>query len=237
MTIQFPANGSHFYATSRNILREHGIEITIGSDFEEYQRIIELDRPMQTLGAPFDPSIHSLNDKTAFWLTGRSHDGSLVHTQAVKRVPMRSKTLAGYLLRNFREYPPALPDLDLARSRYRATPGAHRIDGAVVYLGEVWMAPSPLYRGMGLSTVLARTGLMEARRKWDPDWLFGLMARTVAFKGFAERMGYMHNEPGAVRWYRHGSDQPLEGFLSYLGRDDLAFLLEMPVADLVAEAA
>ena len=40
------------------------------------------------------------------------------------------------------------------------------------------------------------------------------MARTVAFKGFAERMGYMHNEPGALRWYRKGSDVPMEGFLS-----------------------
>jgi GT2 family glycosyltransferase len=40
--------------------------------------------------------------------------------------------------------------------------------------------------------------LLTAMQRWNPDYIFGFMARTVAFKGFAERMGYMHNEPGAV---------------------------------------
>ena len=90
-----------------------------------------------------------------------------------------------------------------------------------------------LFRGNGLSTVLARYGLLTAMQRWNPDYIFGFMARTVAFKGFAERMGYMHNEPGALRWFRKGSDMPMEGFLSYLSNEEARYLLEMPVSDLV----
>jgi hypothetical protein len=63
------------------------------------------------------------------------------------------------------------------------------------------------------------------------------MAQTVAFKGFAERMGYFHNEPGALRWYRKGSDKSMEGFLSYLSNEDARFLLELPIRDVVSEPA
>lgn len=36
MTIQFPRDAAPFIATSRDILRQYGIEITIGSNFEDY---------------------------------------------------------------------------------------------------------------------------------------------------------------------------------------------------------
>ncbi len=238
MTIQIIRESARFIASSRNILRLNGLDLTVGSDFEEYAEIVRRERPMQALGAPFDPNRVKLTSANSFWLVGRNSADELIHTQACRVVPLRGKNLGNYLMRSFRDYPPAVPDLDLKRSRYRATPGAHRIDGTVVYHGEVWMAPEKgMYRGSGLSTVMARSGLLEAMQKWDPDWLFGFMAQNVAFKGFAERMGYMHNEPGALRWYREGNDRPMEGFLSYLSRDELNYLLEMPVDDIVAQAA
>lgn len=79
--------------------------------------------------------------------------------------------------------------------------------------------------------------MMVAMDRWQPDYLFGFMAKAVAYKGFAERMGYMHNEPGSLRWYRKGNDTPLEGFLSYLSNEDIRFLLEMPLQEIEALAA
>ena len=100
------------------------------------------------------------------------------------------------------------------------------------------MAPEEgKYRGVGLSTVLARTGLLEVVRRWDPDYVYGFMLRSVAFKGFAERMGYMHNEPGALMWHIHGREAPIEAFLTYLSQEDARYLLDIPVEDLVAQAA
>lgn len=238
MSFQFAADAAAFIATSRDVLQNHGLEVRIGSDFDEYRDIIAEHRPMQILGSPFNPKNHTLEDQNAFWLTGWTSDGQLVHTQAAKQVMLEGKPLANYLLRNFRLFPPPMPDVDLSRSRFRATPGSHRIEGSVVYHGEVWMAPERgVYRGVGLSTVLARTGLLEIIRRWDPDWVYGLMLRQVAFKGFAERMGYMHNEPGALLWYRDGRDEATEAFLTYLSREDAIYMLDMPVADLVHMAA
>ncbi len=238
MTIQFPRDSALFIATSRDILRTHGIEITIGSDFDEYRKIIESERPMQKLGAPFDPGLHQFNSKSAFWLVGRNENGDLIHTQAAKHVKLGGKNLSNYLLRQFRDFPPPIPGVDVGKSRYRATPGAHRIMGKVIYHGEVWMAPEEgRYRGVGLSTVLARTGLLEVVRRWDPDWIYGFMLRAVAFKGFSERMGYMHNEPGALMWSVEGRDAPIEAFLTYLSSEDARYLLDIPVEDLVAQAA
>ena len=238
MTIQFPRDAAPFIATSRDILRSHGIEITIGSNFENYAEIIRSERKVQNLGAPFDHEIYELPKKESFWLIGRNKDGELIHSQAAKKVHLGGKNLAGHLLKNFRDFPPPLPGVDFNRSRFRATPGAHRISGNVVYHGEVWMAPEEgTYRGTGLSTVLARTGLLEIMRRWDPDYIYGFMLRQVAFKGFSERMGYFHNEPGALHWQIAGRDEPLEAFLTWLSEEDAKFLLDIPVEALVQRVA
>jgi hypothetical protein len=238
MTIQFPQDAAPFIATSRNILRSHGVKVTIGSDFKKYSQIIADERPVQKLGDPFNYEMHDLRKANAFWLIGRNAEGELIHTQAAKIVETEGKTLATHLLTRFRDFPPPIPGVDLKRSRFRATPGAHRITGKVVYHGEVWMAPEKgKYRGSGLSTVLARSGILEISRRWDPDFIFGFMLRTVAFKGFAERMGYMHNEPGALKWQIAGREVPIEAFLTWLSQEDTRFMLDIPVEDLVMEAA
>lgn len=238
MTIQFPRDAAPFIATSRDILGQHGIEITIGSNFAEYSKIIKSERKVQNLGVPFDHTKFDLDKKDAFWLIGRNEKGELIHTQAAKKVHIKQKTLAEYLLRKFRDFPPPIPGVDLERSRFRATPGAHRILGNVVYHGEVWMAPEAgIYRGTGLSTVMARSGLLEVMRRWNPDYIYGFMLRQVAFKGFSERMGYMHNEPGALKWQVAGREQPIEAFLTYLSQEDTKYLLDIPVEELVKQAA
>ena len=200
------------------------------------------DRPKQALGALFDSDIQNLNEGNAFWLTGRDLDGDLMHTQAVRLLDLKHENLGRYMFNRFREFPPAIPDIDRDRSRFRASPGARNITGRVIYHDVVWMSDNPgLFRGNGLPTVLARCGLLTAMQRWNSNYIIGLMVRTVAFKGFAERMGYMHNDTGALRWYRKGSGVPMEDFLSYLGNEETRYLLEMPVSDLVslpaAEAA
>lgn len=239
MTVQFVNDGAQFFAASHDILHASGIEIKIGSDFDEYAGIVEKGRPIQGLGAPFDPKLHDLHKDNAFWLTAHDEDGTLIHTQAAKLLSMEGKNLSNYMLTRFVEFPPALPDIDFVRSRYRATPGSHAIKGDVVYHGDIWInaEAGKAYRGVGLSSVFARYGLMMCMEQWNPDYIFGFMARTVAFKGFAERMGYMHNEPGSLRWYREGNDQAMEGFLSYLSNEDVRFLFDMPLYELVQQAA
>ncbi|WP_299294961.1 hypothetical protein [uncultured Tateyamaria sp.] len=238
MTIQFSGNAAPFIATSRDILVAQGIKLTIGTDFEEYRDIVAEERPMQKLGAPFDPSQHSLTSANAFWLIGRSEDGTLIHTQAAKRIRLSGRPLSSYLLRQFRAFPPPLKGVDQRRSRFRATPGTHRIEGTVAYHGEFWVAPERgKYRGVGLAPVLGRTGMLEMMQKWDPDWIYGFILNVVAFKGFAARIGYLHLEPSVLKWVVDGRDAPIDTFLAYNSREDLEYLLDIPLNDVLPEAA
>jgi len=238
MTIQFPANAAPFIATSRDILVGQGIELTIGSDFDEYREIVAEERPMQKLGAPFDPSICNLNEKNAFWLIGRNDEGDLIHTQAAKRIPLGGRSLSSFLLRQFRDFPPPLQGVDLRQSRFRATPGTHRVVGEVAYHGEFWVAPERgKYRGVGLAPVFGRSGMLEMMQRWDPDWIYGFILNVVAFKGFGARIGYLHLEPSVLKWVVDGRDAPIDTFLAYNSRDDLEYLLDIPISEALLEAA
>ena len=156
MTVQYLNDGAQFFAASQDILRSSKIRIETGSDFDAYAAIVADGRPVQGLGAPFDPKLHDLTKDNAYWLAAYDREGKLIHTQAAKMLAMEGQTLSEYMQERFREFPPALPDIDFARSRYRAGPGAHRIKGEVVYHGDVWITPEGgSYRGNGLSTVLA----------------------------------------------------------------------------------
>ena len=126
----------------------------------------------------------------------------------------------------------------MGRSRFKAGPGAKRIAGKVCYHGEVWMGGAPgQFRGSGVSSILGRFAFLTALQQWSPDYVFGFMPKPVAHKGFVERQGYMHAEPFALRWFIKGKADPLEGFLAYMSREDLHFVLDMPEADLEAEKA
>jgi len=238
LTVQFPANAAPFIATSRSILVAQGITMTFGTDFEAYREIVETERPKQKLGKPFDPDTHDLNALNAFWVVARNDAGELIHTQAAKRIRLTHKSLAAYLMRNFRAFPPPLPGVDLAHSRFRATPGALRIAGTVAYHGEFWIAPDKGdYRGAGLAPVFGRTCMLEMMQRWDPDHLFGFILNQVAFKGFGARIGYMHLEPSALKWVVEGRDAPIDTFLAYNSREDLEYLLDIPLDDVMAAAA
>lgn len=240
MTFAIMESGPKFRAISHDILYQNGVSVRCGTDFSAYKKMMQKERAHQMMALPFEPEVLEKDDCGAFWMIARDAMGGLIHTQAARLVDLEGKTFPEYMTKGFRAFPPPLPDLDPDRSRYRPSPGARHICGRVVYHGDVWMGGAPQqYRGTGLSTVLARMALQEMMETFSPDYIFGLMARTVACKGFAERMGYMHNEPGAVTWYREGQDAALEGYLSYLSREDTEYVLSMPLPDVqpVARAA
>ena len=67
--------------------------------------------------------------------------------------------------------------------------------------------------------------------------MIGFMAQAVACKGFPQRLGWMHTQPGALRWFMKGRDTPMEGFMTFMEREDLHYVLELPLKDYVALAA
>ncbi len=228
-------DGTQAIATTMELLNRYRVTMKVGDDMAEYERIVEKWRPNQVIGAPFDKTHHKLDRSNFFWMVGHDPEGRIIHTQAMRLIDLGNESLGDYMRDKFREFPPVLPDLDLQRSRYRAGPGAKSMHGEVCYHGEFWIDPEGgQYRGSGLSTVLGRFAFLTATARWSPDYIFGFMAQSVAFKGFAARHGYMHAEPGALRWYREGQDVPLDGLMVYMGREDIRYLTSLPLQDIAA---
>jgi hypothetical protein len=238
MTLMPLQSDARFAASSTAIFQQYGVTLEIGYDFEIYRDHLKEARPEHVLGVPYDPKLQRMTENDSLWIIGRNRAGSIVHTQALRMLDMRGLSVGDYFGQRFREFPPSGVDLDLARSRYRAGPGAARMRGQVAYHGEFWIGGADKeLRGMGLSCVLGRYGFWQAIQHWDPDHIVAFMARPVAFKGLAERTGWMHTEPGALHWFLRDQEKPIEGFLAYMHRDDLRYVLDLPLADLVAQAA
>lgn len=217
------------------ILNDQKMIVTMGHDFREYDRIVRAGRPHQPVSQPFNHELHNLSKSNAFWLCGHTAEGQLAHTQAVRLVDVGEQSLGGYLRRSFRQFPPAGVALDMAASRYRAGPGARRIKGRLCYHGEMWIDEAAgNYRGRGMSSVLSRLGFAIALRDMNPDFIFAFMVRSVAFKGLAERAGFMHTEPASLSWKLRDRDRAIEAFTAYLSREDLRYLLRLPLEELVS---
>ncbi len=240
MTLHNFDDGERFAALSLDKLAEIGVSLTAGSNFEDYRMLLKEARPDHILGDPFEPRLHDLNPTNAFWMIGRNSAGHIIHTQAMRMIETGGVSLGEYLRFNFRDFPPSGVDIDLERSRFRAGPGVSRVFGTACYHGEYWIGGEPgEFRGTGLSSLLGRYAFWEAMNRWDPDNVFAFMQKEVVCKGFAARHAYLHMQPGALRWFLTGVDTPIEGYLTYMDRADMRFVLEMPAAEekLRAQAA
>lgn len=237
MFVQLRAS-EKFEAASMNHLRELGVRLEMGHDFEEYRELVAEARPDHPIGDPFNPDKEPVGKGNALWIAGRDSAGDLMHLQALRTLPVQQGPVAEYFRRNFRRFSPSELDIDFERSRYRAGPGAKRMTGTVVYSGETWIGGKPgTYRGTGLSTTLGKYAMLTAQREFGADYVVGFMARPVAYKGFCLRMGFMHAEPLALRWYVKGNDTPLEGVMVYMSADDIDFVLDLPNDEIEAQAA
>ena len=231
MSIHSTFEGAQFIAQTSDIAKESGVSLRIGTCFSEYAKLIAEHRTHQPVGLPFDYRQNNYSPINGFWIAGWDENGVLVHTQALRLIDMAGLKLSSYMSERFTDFPPVGLKLDFAKSRYNPGPGARRIDGMVCYHGDFWLDEK--YRGSGVSNILARFALASSFLRWSPDYVIGFMPRPIAFKGLAEREGYMHSEPGCLYWHRSDNNKVLEGFMVWMGREDISHLLTIPVAGMV----
>jgi len=235
MTIQKQLQDAEFISRVTQTVADAGVHIQVGDDFTDYAEIVTEERREQVLGEPFDCTMQYIPQGSGFWIVGRDSQGELVHTQAMKQVDLQGHQLGTYLMDNFRKFPPPWTDLDLAQSHCRPGPSTKRIAGSVVYHGEFFLKPGGEgHRGTGLAGVLARLAMAVAWSRYSPDYVFGFMSRGLSFGGFAERNGYMHCEPNTLTWITKGQTRKMEAFMVHNSREDIDFLMSIPVEDMVA---
>lgn len=219
-----------FEASSRELLDGLGIELTVGYDFDEFKRISAEARPDHAVADPFQIKSKMHDRKDAMWIVGRDAAGKVMHTHAMRVLPMEGMTVAEYFRRNYRSFLPERHTIDMKRSTYRPGPSAKRMAGRVIYAGEFWIGGSAgQFRGTGLSNLLGRYSFLLAIREMSPDYIMGFMTRPVAYKGFVLRLGYLHAEPYAISWYQKGSYDMNEGVMTFMSHDDMRFSLDLPL--------
>lgn len=227
-----------FEAVSADILDKFGVTLTIGTDFDEYRAYVAQARPDHRIGDPCDSQKHDMRPGKACWIVGHDREGRIMHLQVLRVLPTGHLSVGEYFRQRFHEFSPSELDVDFVRSRYRAGPGAKRMSGTVVYSGETWVGGEPgQYRGTGISSVLGRFALLTAIKEFGADYVVGFMTRPVAYKGFCLRMGFMHAEPMALRWFIQGQPDALEGVMVYMSDEDIRFMLDLPATELEAMAA
>ncbi len=230
MSIHDVYDGAQLMCRTLRMLDEAQLSIQVGDDMAEYVRFIENERAFQPVGAPFHPD-KALRNGRAFWITAHNCAGELVHTQAMRLLELGQQSLADHMRRNYRDYPPAGLPIDFEKSAYNPGPGARRISGRVLYHGEFWIKEDAALRGRGIVDILSRFAFLSATMHWQPDYLWGLMARGNARRGLAERIGYMHCDPFAVSWHVEGRNQPIVGNLVWLALDDLRYIVHSPLEE------
>ena len=79
--------------------------------------------------------------------------------------------------------------------------------------------------------------MLAAIKEFGAEYVIGFMTRPVAYKGFCLRMGFMHAEPLALRWYLKNQPDAMEAVMVYMSDEDIRFLLDLPSAELETLAA
>lgn len=205
-------------------LDESGISLEIGDDFSVFRRHRNSQTDRSALFPMFDVACSYVDASNAFWICGFDKDGTLVHTQAIRRLDIAKQSLGEHLRDHRHMYitPGSTPNRD--NTFFSPLPVLDKISGRVGYHGEFWIKAGTIgRRNTGLTGVLSRIAFEMCMKLWSPDYIFGLVPSPLATRGVAVRYGYTHCEYGA--W--HGPDQEVtsEEMLVWMSQEDLRYLL------------
>ena len=192
-----------------NNLREleaAGMRLDIGDDFVEYRKLRQSQENRSPIYPMFDVSCSYVDQTNAFWICGFNERDELVHTQAMRFIDISGDTLGHHIKKHRHKYitPNSTPDPD--ETYYSGPQSLKKITGKLCYHGEFWLSGGDNgFRRKGFTPILSRIAFELALRSWAPDYIFGFINATLAFKGTQMHHGYSHCEPG----FWHGPDNQI----------------------------
>ncbi|NBN78095.1 hypothetical protein GWI72_07430 [Microvirga tunisiensis] len=201
-------------------LADAGLTLAESADFAAFAAAAEASED-RYLMEDFSPKFFDLHADTGFWIAARDADGQVASLQAAKIETLRDRSLAALWQQQQRRI-----FVDPANGAARLGE-AHAVDafaltGRIVYHGNLWLRKD--LRGRGLAEKLTQTGFLVALLKWQPDWLYGLMAEANALKGFGLRVGYRRFAPRGTHWLGAPAHIRPDDWLVWSSRTDLVTL-------------
>lgn len=211
-----------------NALKDAGIDVEIGTDFLRYRRIRKPQIDKRPIYPMFDIGASYVDASNGFWIVAYNEDGALVHTQAMRLLPMGNATLGEHLRDHKLKYvTPGLVD-DPEEATFHVDPRvAETIRGRVCYHGEFWLAGGPRgLRGNGAIALLSRLAFELAEMTWQPDFVFGFVDASHALNGTPARHCYYQGVPGT--WQTRDGTVFAEEWLVWMGAPEIATLMAAP---------
>ena len=182
-------------------LHERGIRIFISRDL---RRLANLNRrhasSWGSLFPAMDPDQARFDQDHAFMIEGRDEAGSLVFTDAVRRLDIaRSNFKAEFeTMRAYYGDPEAQRGAD--EWIEITAPASTEMQGRVGLVGGLWVAPER--RGSGLTQIFAPLVRWYAHGLWSLDWVAAFVHETAVAAGVARGYGYASSE-ALVRMHTH----------------------------------
>jgi len=235
-----PETSTKLSADSDQLLEQHmasiirlamdlSVYVEVGSDFSEFVELCRATRGKGEVSPAFNPAKTRVNEQTGMWMTGRRANGEIVYAQAVKLLPLEDRSLQHYLETSLGDIRIGGMAVDVANSPIALCDAAAQVQGHVTYHGEVWAKGGPDgVRGGSLTILLSRLILIMAYLRWKPDFMIGIQAIKTCCRGLSVRQGYARNQPGFVKWKIDGQQDPIEGWLVWMSREEAAYNLAVP---------
>ncbi|MEP2706467.1 MAG: hypothetical protein ABJQ71_05690 [Roseibium sp.] len=181
-------------------IRSLGVaDLVTHDEVAEYQSAVDMSRKGY-VGEYFHQSINTLPPTMFQGLICRDENGSVIGTTAI-----RCDNISGWdLSRYIREYwsrAYRTTDGETVELSEEAVPFAKGITGPVAYIGDTFVDKA--YNGSNLAAYIVRLSLLIASAKWQPNYIYGWMARHHAFKAaLFLRWGYTTCYANGFIWKR-----------------------------------
>ncbi len=207
----------------------YGINLQIGTDFNEFLEIPSRQSLRHPINPMFDPNQSEISRSNGFWLLARDKSGEIVHTQAMKLLDLTQTNLEEYLKTQSWDLRSHGYDFDDSKTICKLTESSSKITGRITYHGELWIKGGPNgFRGGSLSILLTRLMILLAMLRWKPDFMIGLQSPMTAFKGLAAREGYTHMDQRSIQWFQRNSNVMMEDWLIWMNYSEAEFNLRIP---------
>ena len=197
-------------------LREHGIKVSICTDFDEFMETNRRKRDRDWYSPlPCFSTRHSrLDERNAFWLKGVNSLGETVMSHAIRLYVWPHTTMKAEV-ESLRLLYDVMPDAPDARGEASA-PTAAKMSGRVGLMGALWLDPD--YRGSKLAGVISPLTRAVALARWYPNFCCSFVFQTGVNKGRAALYGWpaKNVERAVIFWNLPDfAGPPLEGCLCY----------------------
>jgi hypothetical protein len=192
-----PLGAAKIIASLAGELSELGFAASMNEDLAQFAALKQRVRT-EAASPFFDPAVNDVSGSRFFWMQLTDGEAQTIGLQAF-RIDSVDSSLAdwgpSYTIGLYMRRQEVLVPLHPSPPRGSI---AERINGRLVYHGELWIDRA--IRNRRIVELFGRLGMLLALLRWNPDAIWALASQTMATHGHLNRMGFGYLERGFFRW-------------------------------------